>query len=83
MEISPWKDISCNCVDTKQNCVFLLLPSDLPVFHFCWEKKLSKNQAKIIEKYTVNMFKRQPVSTSFICLRNMDFEERNFGTLQE
>ena len=82
MEISPWKDISCNCVDTKQNCVFLLLPSDLPV-SLLLGKKIKQKSSKIIEKYTVNMFKRQPVCTSFICLRNMDFQEQHFGTLQE
>ena len=38
------------------------------------------NQAKIIKKYTVNIFKRQPVCIYllFRLLSNMDFEERDF-----
>ena len=45
MEISLWKDILCNCVDTKQNCVFLLLPSDLPV-SLLLRKKIKQNSSK-------------------------------------
>ena len=43
-------------------------------------KYIKQNQARIIGKYKVNIFKRQSVCIlSFIWPSNMDFEDLNFG----
>ena len=46
--------------------------------------ELNKSKARILEKCTMNIFKRQSIWFAYIFsfdLSNMDFEEHNFGLL--